>query len=99
MPSTHSGVITYYAVYTTLAATYLPLHPSLSPTMRIIGPLVVTPVSAVIAISRIWLEHHTLAQVIVGSAHGIAFAPLWLYVWTHYASNYGWDLERTYLNA
>ncbi|OJT05935.1 hypothetical protein TRAPUB_3225 [Trametes pubescens] len=89
MPSTHSAVITYFATYITLACMYLPIHPSLpaSPALtRVLPPLVVVPLASTIALSRIWLGHHTWPQVTVGVAHGLLFAPLWFKLWTD-----GWD--------
>ncbi|KAH8099286.1 phosphatidic acid phosphatase type 2/haloperoxidase [Cristinia sonorae] len=99
MPSTHSAVIAYYATYTMLAAVSLPIHESLpqSQWTRIIPPLVIVPWAASIAISRLWLGHHTVPQVLVGSIHGIVLAPLWLRLWTTYGDEYGGFVERTYM--
>ncbi|OBZ68370.1 hypothetical protein A0H81_11648 [Grifola frondosa] len=68
MPSTHSAVISYYAAYVVLACAYLPIHPSLpvSPVSRILPLFIVPPLSSVIAVSRIWLGHHTWPQVATG---------------------------------
>lgn len=99
MPSTHSAVITYYAAFTLLACTYLPLHSSLpqTPLVRIAAPLIIVPWSAAIAISRIWLGHHTLAQVAAGCAHGLIFTYLWFKFWVSCASGYAQDIEQTYM--
>ena len=99
MPSTHSAVITYYAAFTLLACTYLPLHPSLpqAALIRVIAPLIVVPWSAAIAISRIWLGHHTWPQVGAGCAYGLTFTFFWFKLWTHTASAYGQEFERTYM--
>ncbi|KAJ3489609.1 hypothetical protein NLI96_g2017 [Meripilus lineatus] len=98
MPSTHSAVITYYAAYTLLACLRLPIHSSLpaSPLTRIVAPMIILPWSAIVAVSRIWLRHHTWPQVVVGCANGLVFAPLWFHLWTHGASRYGYFLEQAY---
>ncbi|KAJ4000801.1 DnaJ domain-containing protein [Lentinula boryana] len=96
MPSTHSTTITYYATYTLLASIYLPIHHTLPQSWmsRILPPLIVLPWATVIALSRIWLGHHTLAQVSVGCSFGFAFAWLWFYMWTNGLNKYGVDAEQ-----
>ena len=98
MPSTHSAVITYYAAYTALASAYLPIHPMIpdTPWTRIIVPSIVVPWAAAIAISRIWLGHHTIPQVLAGSVHGILFTYMWYSIWLRGANSYGQYLEQTY---
>ena len=100
MPSTHSAVITYYALFTLLASLYLPLHPSLPQTqlVRVLAPAVIVPWSAAIAFSRIWLGHHTLAQVAAGAAHGVVFTYLWFTLWVQSAADYGQHFEQTYMH-
>ncbi|KAI0686074.1 phosphatidic acid phosphatase type 2/haloperoxidase [Cytidiella melzeri] len=97
MPSTHSAVVTYYAVYTPLAAYLLPLHPSLPPAARILGPLVVVPWASAIAVSRVWLGHHTWAQVGAGSSLGVVFGLMWFRMWVQGINLHGKVLEETYL--
>ncbi|KAJ4487974.1 phosphatidic acid phosphatase type 2/haloperoxidase [Lentinula aciculospora] len=96
MPSTHSTIITYYATYVFLASLYLPIHHTLpqSWTTRILPPLIVLPWAALIALSRIWLGHHTLAQVSAGCTFGFGFAWLWFYMWTNGLNEYGVEAER-----
>ncbi|TFK82873.1 PAP2-domain-containing protein [Polyporus arcularius HHB13444] len=103
MPSTHSAVITYFATYIALACAKLPIHPSLpdSPALsRVLPALVAVPLAATIALSRIWLGHHTWAQVGAGCAYGLLFAPLWFRMWTGGLNAYGpmlEDMVRVYI--
>ncbi|KAI0356879.1 phosphatidic acid phosphatase type 2/haloperoxidase, partial [Trametes cingulata] len=97
MPSTHSATITYFATYITLACVYLPIHPSLpaSPSIsRFLPPLVVVPLASTIAVSRIWLGHHTWPQVAAGCAYGLLFAPVWFKLWTGGWNEYGRTMEE-----
>jgi len=89
MPSTHSATITYYATFVPLACIYLPLHPSVpaGEMARVLVPLIVVPWAALIAMSRVWLRHHTWAQVAVGCAYGVAFASVWFALWTRVGLN------------
>ena len=98
MPSTHSAVITYYAAYTALAAAYLPLHSlvSNSPWTRIAVPSIVVPWATAIAVSRIWLGHHTIPQVLAGCAHGLLFTYMWFSIWVRGVNEYGQAIEQTY---
>ncbi|KAJ7449794.1 hypothetical protein FB451DRAFT_1286566 [Mycena latifolia] len=82
MPSTHSGTVAYYATFVPLACIYLPLHPSLPAIARVLVPVVVLPWAALIALSRLWLGHHTWPQVAVGCAYGVVFAGVWFSLWT-----------------
>ncbi len=103
MPSTHSAVITYFTTYIALASAKLPIHPSLpaSPALsRVLPALVAVPLAATIALSRIWLGHHTWAQVGAGCAYGLLFAPLWFRMWTGGLNAYGpmlEDMVRVYI--
>ncbi|KAE9396060.1 PAP2-domain-containing protein [Gymnopus androsaceus JB14] len=96
MPSTHSATMTYYATYILLASLYLPIHRTLPQSWitRIGPPLVVLPWATVIALSRIWLGHHTLAQVSVGCTFGFVFALSWFAMWTHGLNEQGLKLEH-----
>lgn len=91
MPSTHSATITYFGTYIPLACAYLPIHLSFpsSAISRIVPPLIVIPWAVLIAISRIWLGHHTWPQVLCGCAYGFAFAFLWFAIWAHGGNQYG----------
>ncbi|KAH9950904.1 PAP2-domain-containing protein [Amylocystis lapponica] len=97
MPSTHSAVITYFAAYITLACIALPIHSSLpSGTItRVVPLLVVLPWASIIAISRIWLGHHTWPQVGAGCAYGLLYTPLWYTLWVRGGNEYGRMLERS----
>ncbi|KAI0937267.1 hypothetical protein AcW1_001290 [Taiwanofungus camphoratus] len=97
MPSTHSAVITYFAAYITLACAFLPIHRSLpSGTItRLLPPLIVLPWASIIAISRIWLGHHTYPQVVAGVAYGLLFTPIWFTIWIRGGNEYGRMLEQS----
>ena len=102
MPSTHSATITYFATYITLACAYLPIHPTFPPSLltRVVPPLICVPLASTIAVSRIWLGHHTVPQVAAGVAYGLVYTPLMFRLWTHGLNVYGpWaeDLVRTYI--
>ncbi|KAF7294948.1 Galactose oxidase [Mycena indigotica] len=81
MPSTHSASVSFYATYITLSALQLPLHPSLPPAARLF-PVVAIPWAILVMLSRIWLGHHTVAQIAAGCGYGIACAWLSLKLWT-----------------
>lgn len=97
MPSTHSATITFYAVYTLLSARYLPIHHSLPSNVRTLGPSIVVPWAATIAISRIWLGHHTWPQVGAGSLLGGLIGLAWFTAWIEGLNDYGRILEETFL--
>jgi membrane-associated phospholipid phosphatase len=84
MPSTHSATITFYGAYITMACAWLPLHHSLpeSALFRPLTTLVGVSWAFIVPGSRIWLGHHTIAQVVVGCAYGFTFACLWFSLWT-----------------
>lgn len=63
MPSTHSSVIIYYATYVSLASLLLRPESPWSALPQYFGLLIVAPWAVTIAISRIWLGHHTAEQV------------------------------------
>jgi dolichyldiphosphatase len=95
MPSTHSAAITYYAMYTLLAASTLPLHPSIPSWTRRIGPLIVLPWATAIAVSRTWLGHHTWPQVGAGCLFGFTFSLIWYSAWVKGLNAYGQVVEKT----
>ncbi|KIO29312.1 hypothetical protein M407DRAFT_242663 [Tulasnella calospora MUT 4182] len=86
MPSTHSSVIIYYATYVSLAALLLRPEPPWSALPQYFGPLFVAPWAVTIAISRIWLGHHTVEQVAAGSTVGVLFGCGWFWWWNHGAA-------------
>jgi len=83
MPSTHSTVIIYYATYITLASLYLTPTTPYSSLPQLLPPAIVVPWAATIACSRVWLGHHTFAQVAAGSAVGMSFGLGWFWWWNH----------------
>ena len=85
MPSTHSAVITYFALYICLACARLSFHhafPLAETYIRAWPPAVVVPLASTIALSRIWLGHHTVPQVGAGVVCGLVFTPVWFWLWT-----------------
>lgn len=97
MPSTHSATITYYATYVPLACLLLPIHSSMpeGSFIRIAPVALVVPWASLIAISRVWLGHHTWPQVAVGCSYGFIFACAWFTAWTHGLVDYGRILEQS----
>ena len=81
--------------YIPLACAYLPLHRSLpqSSYTRLLPPILIVPCASLIAVSRIWLGHHTVAQVLVGAGCGAAFACVWFKGWAGGAQPYAAALE------
>jgi len=100
MPSTHSATITFFATYILLAATYLPVHHSfpLNSTSRVVPVLITFPWAVMIVMSRVWLGHHTWAQVLAGSAYGVVFAFVWYALWTGGLNEYGKVVEKEFAN-
>lgn len=96
MPSTHSAVITHYAVYIPLACAFLPIHPALpdAPWTRSLPPLIAVPWACAIVYSRIWLGHHTWPQCLAGCLYGAVFALAWFKLWTGGISALGQAVER-----
>jgi len=85
MPSTHSATMSYYATFITLAASMLPIHPSLYLLPRLIiypiAPMLAISTGATVCISRIRLGHHTMKQVVVGITVGILYGTAWFWWW------------------
>ena len=52
-------------------------------------PILIVPCASLIAVSRIWLGHHTWQQVAVGCAYGVGWACLIFKLWTGGLSAYG----------
>lgn len=104
MPSTHSAAMTFMATYITLAAMQLPLHrsiatfitnhPSHEATLRTIGPSVGVVWAALVALSRIWLGHHTPGQVFAGCFVGVCFAFAWFQSYVLGLNAVGGQLEE-----
>lgn len=89
MPSTHSACTTFYAFYICCASYFLSLHPTLHTAdswipfgLKTIIPPFVTLWALSVIQSRVWMEHHTYAQVLVGTIWGGAFAAFWFSLWT-----------------
>jgi dolichyldiphosphatase len=61
---------------------------------RILVPIIVLPWAALIALSRIWLGHHTWPQVAVGCAYGVGFACIWFALWTQGLNELGRTAEE-----
>lgn len=101
MPSTHSAVITHFAVYIPLACAYLPLHPSLSNSKwtRLLPSLIAVPWASAIVYSRMWLGHHTWPQCLAGCLYGTAFALIWFELWTNGFNALGQSAEVAFHDA
>jgi dolichyldiphosphatase len=95
MPSTHSAAIVFFASYIVFACWSLPMHHTLLsiPVLRL-APLITTPWALNILASRVWLGHHTWAQVAAGAAYGFAWAVLWLVIWQDGVNEYGAMIEN-----
>lgn len=101
MPSTHSAVITHFAVYIPLACAFLPLHPSLpnSKWTRLLPSLVAVPWASAIVYSRMWLGHHTWPQCLAGCLYGTGFALIWFKLWTNGFNALGQSAEVAFHDA
>ena len=63
--------------------------------MRAAPPVIVVPLASTIALSRLWLGHHTVPQVTAGVACGLVLAPAWFWLWTEGGVNeLGKEAER-----
>ncbi|KAF8594487.1 hypothetical protein BDV93DRAFT_166336 [Ceratobasidium sp. AG-I] len=78
MPGSHSAAIIFYAIYATLAANLLPIHPAYHfPTSRyvhVIPSMIALAWAAGVSLSRVGLHHHTIEQVGAGCLLGAATA-------------------------
>ncbi|KAA1468253.1 hypothetical protein DENSPDRAFT_794049 [Dentipellis sp. KUC8613] len=101
MPSTHAATISYYGMYIPLACLYLPSHASLPahPSFRAFVTLVAVPWASLIAVSRIWLGHHTWPQVLVGCSYGCLFALGWFALWVYGGLNEYGNIAESYVSA
>lgn len=61
---------------------------------RVLPPLIVVPWAGLIAVSRVWLGHHTWAQVAAGCSYGVAFASIWFALWVNDLHDYGRVVEQ-----
>lgn len=98
MPSTHSATVSHYAASIFLGCLYLPIHPTLPSglSVRIVLPLIAFPCAATIVMSRLWLGHHTMAQVVAGVSFGVAFASVWFALWTRGLNSWGEHAEEIF---
>ncbi|KAF8798011.1 hypothetical protein BYT27DRAFT_7203706 [Phlegmacium glaucopus] len=96
MPSTHSATISYYAAYIFLGCLYLPVHPTLPSglAIRILPPLIILPCAISVIMSRVWLGHHTMPQVVAGISYGVAYASVWFVLWTRGLNSWGMYAEQ-----
>ena len=104
MPSTHSATITFFATYISLSCAHLPTHPSLlrllpASAWRAAAPVLVVPLASTIALSRLWLGHHTVPQVAAGVACGLVLAPAWYALWTDEGWGWGWAAKGAEVEA
>jgi len=96
MPSTHSATVSHYATYIFLGCLYLPIHPTLPSglSVRILPPLIAFLGAVTIVMSRVWLGHHTMPQVVAGISYGVAFASVWFALWTRGLNSWGEHAEE-----
>ncbi|KAL0093448.1 phosphatidic acid phosphatase type 2/haloperoxidase [Phycomyces blakesleeanus] len=85
MPSSHSQVIAFFAVYIHLAFSANAIEYSL---VRSILVIFVQLTAFLVAWSRVELGHHSLPQVLVGSVLGATIALLWYILWQEIGSKY-----------
>ena len=98
MPSTHAATTSYYAASIILGCLYLPIHPTLPSglSVRILPPLIAFPCAVTIVMSRLWLGHHTTAQIVAGISYGVAFASVWFALWTRGLNSWGEQAEEIF---
>lgn len=98
MPSTHSAAVSYCAVYIFLGCLYLPIHPTLPSGLytRILPPLISFPCVITVFMSRMWLGHHTMPQVVAGISYGVTFASMWFALWTRGLNSWGGHAEQNF---
>ncbi len=106
MPSTHSSAVVCMAVYIMLAADRLPFHSSLANVftsawaesiLRILGPVMADIWAVLILMSRVWLGHHTIPQVVVGAVFGGLFGLMSFGAYTSGLDRIGWRLEKQWV--
>lgn len=90
MPSSHAQFMSFFGVYLTL---FLIVRHTPGATSHLVVRMVVLAVLAVgavaVAASRIYLNYHTLKQVLVGSTAGVVCAVGWFAV-TSFLREQGW---------
>lgn len=95
MPSSHAQFVAFFSLSLTL---FLLLrhqtthHTSYRPSTfieRLSVSILACCCSALVAASRIYLNYHTLKQVLVGVGAGLLFALVW-FVFTSYLRSFGW---------
>ena len=98
MPSTHSATVSHYAASILLGCLYLPIHPTLPSglSVRILPPLIAFPCAVTIVMSRLWLGHHTMSQVVAGISYGVTFALVWFALWTRGFNSWGEHAEENF---
>ena len=98
MPSTHCAAVGYYTTSIFLGCLYLPTHRTLPSGLyiRILPPLIAFPCAVTIFMSRLWLGHHTIPQVVAGILFGVAFASVWFALWTRGLNSWGEHAEEVF---
>lgn len=95
MPSSHAQFVAFFSVYLTLFLLFRHSpHPSNTHTpttfhQRVLLSLWSVLFAATVCASRVYLRYHTVSQVLVGCAVGIASALAW-FILTTVARQYGW---------
>lgn len=57
-------------------------------------PLITTPWAVLVLASRVWLGHHTWAQVAAGCTFGVFFAWFWFELWIRGGYQWGELIEQ-----
>ncbi|KAF2267611.1 DOLPP1 protein [Lojkania enalia] len=95
MPSSHAQFVTFFSVSLSLFLLFRHVpHPTETHTpftffQRFVLSLLALASAAAVAASRIYLNYHTLKQVLVGCAAGFIFAIVW-FGFTTYLRRAGW---------
>ena len=95
MPSSHAQFVTFFSLslslFLLLRHTPNPstTHTPISFPERLLLSIVASICAAAVAYSRVYLNYHTLKQVLVGCAAGAVFAILW-FIFTTLLRRTGW---------
>ena len=76
MPSSHSQFVWYFAIYGLLCLSVSRQNPWI----RLIYAMGMVGGATGVSISRVWLDYHTVDQVLVGASVGSVIGILWFYI-------------------
>ncbi|KAJ5107760.1 hypothetical protein N7456_004435 [Penicillium angulare] len=95
MPSSHAQFMAFFSVYLTFfilfrhTPAYATSYPFLGTILRAFVTLVLLAVAGGVAYSRLYLNYHTIRQVLAGSGAGVACAFAWFII-TGLLRRWGW---------